>query len=208
MRSSDVAERTQRLKRGIRKTDMALPRSWRDNAMKIAQSPPEVSRAVEPFIALAAYVLDSGWGGACHAVAAVMHVLFQEADVSSTLCLGEAQLNGITFDHSWVEIDGSVFDVAILGTLDERIGAPPTFRGLDVDTLEKPRIAYGIATGEDRQSDAAALLAIPFHRFMSRYPNHPEGLWGIARLVGMRAGLSLSVRALKDRYGPTERALR
>ncbi len=138
----------------------------------------------------------------------MLFILFQEVSSSGTLCIGEAQLDRVTFDHSWVEVDDSVFDVAILGTLDERFGAPPTFRGVDLDTLGEPNVKYGTTTGEGRYSDATVVLATPFHRFMSRYPNAPEGLWGIARLVGMRAGLSLSVKGMKDRYGPTQWTLR
>jgi hypothetical protein len=187
---------------------MTLSDQWSNHAWETAQRPPEICDVVKPFLALASYVIDSRWSGACHAVAAVLHILFQEVGVSSTLCLGEAQLGRIAFDHSWVEANGSVFDVAIIGTLDQRLGAPPTFRSVDLDTLREPRVLYGITTGEGRHSDATALLATPFHRFMSRYPDAPEGLWGIARLVGLRAGLTLSVRALKDRYGRTEWSLR
>jgi len=187
---------------------MTIPPSWYGHASEIAQRAPTVIETVKPFLALASYVDENGWGGACHAVAAVLYVLFWEVGVSSTLCLGEAQLGRIAFDHSWVEVDGAVFDVAIMGTLMEEVGAPPTFRNRDLDTRRESRVRYGVTTGQERQALANAVLATPFHRFMSRYPDHPEGLWAIARLVGMRAGLSLSVRQLKERHGPTEWCVR
>jgi hypothetical protein len=180
---------------------MNIPSRWIGNAVSLAAE--DRPALVVPFLAITSHVLDTGWGGACHAVAALTYILFAEAGATAALCMGEAAFeNGVNFDHSWVEVDADVFDAAILGT-HGGYGAPPTFRSRDLETLAMPSVRYGVTTGQPPDDAAATVLATPFLRFMSRYPGHPEGLWGVARLVAQRCGFSLSVRDLKQRHGHT-----
>lgn len=183
---------------------MSLPKSWAKHAQAIAERQPTISQAVRPFLALTAYAEARGWSGACHAISAVLHVLFREVGFASTLHLGEAQIDRIVFDHSWVEIDGAVFDAAIFLTLDERFTAPPTFRSVDLATLREPLVHYAVASGQPRGADADLVLSTPFPNFMSQYPDHPDGLWGVIEVVGAQAGLARPTNALKARHATTK----
>ena len=181
---------------------MHTPNSLAIVALDIARREPVIIQAVDPFLSLLAYIQDSeAWEGACHALAAVMYLLFQERNISASLCLGEAQLKHVVFDHSWVQIREDVFDVSISQTLVGPMGVGPTFRGIDLATNQPSAAAYGIKSGQPRGRDASSVLSMPFHRFMSRYPLHPQGLWGIVREVGGRIGMDLLVAELKQKYG-------
>jgi hypothetical protein len=180
-----------------------VPESWHARVHDIAARPPAATAAGAPFCALLNYVLENDWAGGCHAISAVLHVLFREAGLSSTLVVGEAALGRHPFEHSWVELGGEVYDVAIVRTLEEFAGAPPTFRSADIVTLDAPSVRYGVHSGQPRDAAVQMVLATPFLRFMSRFPGHLEGLWGIARIVGKEAGMQLNVRALKASYGGT-----
>ena len=171
-------------------------------ALDIARRDPTIVETVDPFLSLFTYIQNSeAWEGACHALAAVMYLLFQERSIPATLCLGEAQLKDVVFDHSWVQVREDVFDVAVSQTLLGPVGAGPTFRSIDLSTRQPSRVVYGVNSGQPRGRDASAVLSMPFHRFMSRYPLHPEGLWGITREVGNRIGMQLQVAELKQKYG-------
>lgn len=177
--------------------------SWHARVHEIAARPPAVTAAAAPWCALLNYVLENDWAGGCHAISAVLHVLFREAGLSSTLVLGEAALGRHPFDHSWVEVCGEVYDVAIVRTLEEFAGAPPTFRSVDIVTLDAPSVRYGVHSDQPRDAAAEMVLATPFPRFMSRFTGHSEGLWGIALIIGRDAGMQLDVRALKASYALT-----
>lgn len=165
-------------------------------------------QVVEPFLAAVGYIEAVGWEGACHPTAAILHILFNEVGISNALCAGEARVENIAFDHSWIEVGNAVFDAAIVRTLGNYVSVAPVFRGLDLERGHATSVVYGIVSGEPRGADAEQVLKTPFHRYMSRYPEHPEGLWGIVRLIGASVGLKLSVRDLKDRYGKSEWTLR
>ena len=181
---------------------MDIPNSFAVIALDVAHRDPTIVEAVDPFMSLVTYIQNSeAWEGACHALAAVMYLLFQERGIPATLCLGEAQLEDVVFDHSWVQIGEDVFDVAVSQTLLGPVEVGPTFRSTDLSTGQPSRVAYGINSGQPRGRDASAVLSTPFHRFMSRYPLHPEGLWGITREVGNRIRMELQVAELKQKYG-------
>ena len=185
-----------------------VPARWRDHAVASAARSPAMHQVVEPFLAVVQYIDEVGWEGACHPTAAILHILFDEVGISNVLRAGEARVENIVFDHLWIEAYDAVFDAAVMRTLGGHVSVAPVFRGLDLERGEESPVSYGIVSGEPRGVDAEQLLGTPFHRYMSRYPEHPEGLWGIARVIGAKVGLKLSVRSLKDRYSKTEWVVR
>jgi hypothetical protein len=176
---------------------------WRRQAEIIAAREPTQFDTVESFLSLLEFVTINEWEGGCHALAAILHVLFGEAGVNSTLVLGEAGIGPLVFDHSWVNAAGAVYDVAIVRPLATAFRMPATFRGLELETDSTPRVRYGTSSGSARGEAAQFVLTLPFHDFMSGFPAHRDGLWGIASIVAQRFGKKLEVPDLKKRYGAT-----
>ena len=92
---------------------------------------------------IAKQLSNKDWSGACHATSAMMHIMFSENGHKSRLLLGQGKLRHQYFDHSWVEIDGKTFDIAIAFGLEAQTHSGPIFAGIDLDSGIPPLITYG-----------------------------------------------------------------
>jgi hypothetical protein len=159
-------------------------------------------------MAVVAYIEEAGWAGACHAASAVLYLLFGELRIPCSIYVGEAALGASVFDHSWLECGGEVYDAAICHTLYSGVQAPPTFRGVDLETFGQPRVRYDLMSGAPPDADAIQILNMSFEQFMWGYPGHPEGLWGITTIIGARIGLELDTRKIRTLYRSTKWTVR
>ncbi|UOQ84644.1 MULTISPECIES: lasso peptide biosynthesis protein [Bacillaceae] len=159
------------------------------------------------FFAVSDYYKKHPNPGACHLISSIFHILLNEQKVENDLCIGEVKTGFQYFDHSWIEIDGKVFDIAIQLTLDGTRNAP-IYAGYDLQTEVKSDRTYGSLspTGFDR--DANQVLRTPFVKYMDRYPHFKEGAWKIVKVVGRELRLKLDIAELRQRYKNTERTLK
>jgi len=101
------------------------PNHWKENLTKAVTSLKEseiIESIFSEFLEIT-YKLD--WKGACHESTSAIHILLNEAGITNTWKLGEVFTNGCLFDHSWIEINNKVFDIAITKTLIKKaINAP------------------------------------------------------------------------------------
>jgi hypothetical protein len=132
------------------------------------------------------YMKGKNWIGACHATASVLFVCLSELGYSPKLCIGEVrdQITGTLFDHSWIELDGKIIDLAISMTLlgGLPLSAPIIF-GQNVTTFEGPTCIYGVADGRGLDDQANHVMTIPFQAYMDNYLGEKEGLWGVVRKI-------------------------
>ena len=63
------------------------------------------------------YMKEKNWIGACHATSAALYVALTEAGYSVDLCVGEVEFSRFVFDHSWIELDNKIIDLAVSMTL-------------------------------------------------------------------------------------------
>ena len=92
------------------------------------------------------YMQQKQWWGACHASCSALYVALSELGYSPKLCIGEMMGQGLYFDHSWIELDGKIIDMAISMTLIG--GAPasdPILFNRNIRNGMKPVIEYGVA---------------------------------------------------------------
>lgn len=59
------------------------------------------------------YMKRKQWWDACHASCSALYVALSELGYSPKLCIGEMLGQGLYFDHSWIELDGQILDIAI-----------------------------------------------------------------------------------------------
>ena len=139
------------------------------------------------------------WIGACHATTAVMYVALSESGFAPRCCIGEVFDNMFTlFDHSWIELDGKIIDLACAMTLlgnGNPISAPIV---LDVDTYSggKYDMDYGVYK-YGLGLEAQMVMESPFVQFMDAYPDSPNGLWDI---VGVVLGKKLDIDEMRKKY--------
>ncbi|WP_218970443.1 lasso peptide biosynthesis protein [Cytobacillus gottheilii] len=97
--------------------------------------------------------------GGCHLISAMLHILLTEQGIENELVIGEVEdyEANTQFSHSWVEINGEIFDPAIMHTLDGNVHSP-VYNGVKL-TLEPLTMEYGVSKDKDAlDRDAKQLL--------------------------------------------------
>jgi hypothetical protein len=171
--------------------------TWLQNAKKIPGNNTKYQKAERTFSAVLRLLHGSNWSGACHASSAITHILLAEQQIPSQLVIGEAKLDDVHFDHSWVEIDGKPIDAAISLPLIPIFWAPPVFLGKELLALGETKVIYR-ASADGFDEDAAAIAANDLGWYMPNFPDHPQGLWGMTKMVGLELGVRLNVAKLRQ----------
>lgn len=148
------------------------------------------------FSVLLKYIHEEDWKGACHASCTVFYSLLAVKNISTEICIGEVSHGAVFFDHSWIEIDGQIYDAAVSNSLTD-LNFPPVFGGIDLSTGSKPLLRYGTPSGEGYDEIARAIHGISVSEYMSRFPDHPQGLFGLTKLIGKKAGIQVSINAVQ-----------
>jgi hypothetical protein len=149
------------------------------------------------YCAVLDFIHKNDWQGACHGSSAVFAVLLMAQGLQPTLCLGEVRCGDIYFDHSWVEIDGEIFDAAISKTLIHGLAFPPVFRSHDLSSKHLTTLEYGQPSGQRYDESAAWIRTTSVSDYMRVFPDHPDGLWGIAKAIGKTANIRVTLASLK-----------
>ena len=175
---------------------------WSSNASGITPKPHiKIQRT---FFEILRFIKKTEWSGACHAASSVLYILLREQKFDAELYVGEVGNLPIVFDHSWVEIDNKIYDAAITSTLIEGISFPPIFAGIDLETSQTPNNQYGIHSGQGYDPVAQSIIQTPFGDYLSMFPAHPKGLWGVTKDIGKGMGLRMNLGQLKSKYSDTE----
>lgn len=154
-------------------------------------------RICRSFSALLDFIHKEDWHGACHSSCVVLYSLLALDHVSAEICLGEVSHDGVYFDHSWIEIGGEIYDAAISNTLVAGLSFPPVFGGIDLSTGEGTLLRYGTPSGEGYDESAQWIRSISVSEYMSAFPDHPQGLFGMTKHIGKMAGIRVNVAAVK-----------
>lgn len=181
---------------------------WKACAETLASHDSALKNILGPYFRLLKYVDTNDWAGACHAVSSVLFVLASEVQLTPTLWLGEAYEIDHYFDHSWITVQGQIYDVAIYsqllgpvrGITNPRHGCP-VFHGIDLGTNRPTHVRYGVHSGGSDDPFVRGIKSITWTQYMDGFPSHPQGLWGIVQLLGEQVGLHLDAGALKEKYG-------
>ncbi|GAB6141602.1 hypothetical protein JCM14076_23310 [Methylosoma difficile] len=170
---------------------------WNSSAKALMVKNPNGFKVLTAFRGLLEFIHTKDWQGACHGSSAVLSVLLSSQGIKSTLCLGEVSSGNIYFDHSWVEVDGEIYDAAISNTLIRGIAFPPVFRSYDLFTKNATALQYGAPSGQGYDEDANLIRQISVYDYMEMFPEHPDGLFGFAKVVGKNIGISVTSDTLR-----------
>ena len=80
---------------------------------------------------------------------------------------------------------------------------PPLLRNIDLESGEKTKIIYGVHSGRGYDQSSSTIRDLPLCMYMDNFPNHPEGLWGIAKDIGTRLRIKTNLVKMKGKYGLT-----
>ncbi len=150
------------------------------------------------------YMQRKQWWGACHASCSALYVALSELGYSPKLCIGEMMGQGLYFDHSWIELDGKIIDMAISMTL--LGGAPasePILFGKNIRNGMEPVIEYGVP-GRGIEGESLIVMNLPFTDYMNAFPDEKDGLWGVVREL---LGTEIDIENLRNKYKDVERVI-
>ncbi len=178
---------------------MNIPQLY-GRAESLTTTEPQFRPALKPFFEMLKFVDEESYRGACHATSSVLYVLLSELKMEPTICIGELGREGICFDHSWIEIAGKVFDVAVALPDDSKFGSPPVFMSRNLENLGEPYWQYGITSGIGDDPFVDLIKAGSFADYMDNAPFHKNGLWHFVQKFGRRCGLAINLNQTRQRY--------
>ncbi|MCA0150308.1 lasso peptide biosynthesis protein [Rossellomorea vietnamensis] len=187
--------------------DKQQSKSYRIVASELEIEHENKDKIFNTFFALSDFFKKYPNPGACHLISSVFHILLKEQGIENTLCIGEVKTDMKFFDHSWIEINDQVFDIAIQLTLDEKVN-PPVYFGVDLATERATSLIYGAKSHIGFDSDAKQVLQTPFVKYMDGYPLYREGAWKIVKSVGKEIKLKININDIKGRYYNTTRVIK
>ena len=147
------------------------------------------SKFKRAFSLLFQFIDEQGWSGACHPSVAVLFAICKKLGIQATPCIGEAGINGAAFDHSWLLINGKVFDVAIVWPLNESFATGPIFNGIDLYEQREAEIDYG-AFFRGLDNEAKTIFAKDIYTYIIEAPN--DLLFDLIGSIGDAIGLTIT----------------
>lgn len=173
--------------------------AWKSAAQKLMIQNPSGFKTLQSFNALLDFIHKNDWQGACHGSSAVFATLLVAQGLKPTLCLGEVfSSDGSYFDHSWVELGGEIYDAAISKTLNHEVAFPPVYRGIDLTTKEPTLLTYGKPSGQGYNASASLIRTTNVAEYMKNFPDHRDGLCGIAKTLAKGMNPRITLQSLKD----------
>lgn len=173
-------------------------KQWVQAARGLTATGPAEYKLIKSYNSVLSLVYRANWQGACHATTGLLTVLLRAQNIQADPFLGECFHNGAYFDHSWVEVESTVYDIAISNPLIAERACEPIFRGFHIVTKLPTQVKYGVASGAGLDPTAAMIEAMSFEQYLSAFPRHPKGLWGVAEDVAKKE-LGLRTNAEKLR---------
>ncbi|MRX56498.1 hypothetical protein GJU41_21350 [Bacillus idriensis] len=133
------------------------------------------------------FIAKHDYQGGCHLVSAIVHILLTEKGYNPVVRLGEVQVGDYVFDHSWIELDGEVIDVAIMNTLQDGFKFPPVLYGKSVVTGKQVEYQYGVSQYLD--ATAQLVMGQSIGQYIMEGESH--GTLEIMKLIAEYSGVVL-----------------
>ncbi|MCG8710428.1 acetyltransferase [Brenneria sp. 4F2] len=159
------------------------------------------------FSNLVSFIFNTDRNGACHDTSAIFYILSSELGFDPKLYIGEVRypLSGAYFDHSWVEIDGNIYDAAIAYPLPGGVKVSGSiFKSIDQDTGEKTDLEFGF----NSESGLDFIAYQVSQQTLDQYETATNsGIWNISSSQGKKLGLDLDEFLLSLKYGNVMREI-
>lgn len=181
---------------------------WLSQAEQSASALLNGEQLFEAYETLLRLTFSRGWQGACHDTSAVLYIVLSEMGLSPTLLIGEVRgPNGI-FDHSWVEFENNIFDVAV-GFPNEGGGdaGPSVFASLNLGTGRTTELEYGIRSDYGLDEIGQVVSTTNLEEY-SKLQSAGATIWDITAMVGEYLGLEFRQSDLRSKYGHVTRVVR
>lgn len=183
-------------------------RSWLAMAQKLAPDSQGGRLLTNVFSASLKWIYSNQYRGGCHDTSAAIYILFTECGLSPVLCIGEVKYGQYYFDHSWVELNSKIYDVAIC--MPNTVGMPsaPVFASIDLSTKNETELAYGLASPTGYDDEARVVFSMTLGEYSLFHTEDPNKVWNLTKLLGREAGLKVNVAKIREKFGQVRRVER
>lgn len=183
-----------------------LNTEWKSNLGKVVTTTPQEYKAHKAYSALWKWMVKAEYNGACHDSSAILYMIFQEIGFQCEICTGEVKLlTGAVTDHSWVEVDGKVFDIAIsLPNNPEHLHAP-IYDGVSLGEEGLVNVKFGF-NYEGLDQEAQLILSQTLSEYLSMHPWGENFAYKKVKEIAKSIGLRVNVIKLKEKYGLVKRS--
>lgn len=186
---------------------MKMMETWFANARIASESVANGEKIISAWEVVLKFIWQQQYAGACHDTSAVLYMLLCELGLSPTLNIGEVKSPVGVFDHSWVEVNGLIFDPAIcLPQPGGRYVGGPIFASIDLTTNETTRLLYGVKSGEGLGPEALVPASTTFSEYAAIQP--PLNIWILVVALAGRMGMDMTFIGSETKYGSTRRTMR
>ena len=131
---------------------------WNKNINLITEEEHIDSRIAKVFSSLLYFLYQAKWTGACHGVSAILYLIYSELGFKPELCTGIICRDIWMSGHSWIEMNGKVYDAACFFPVEGCPKIMPVFNGLEVDTMKASSTAYGVSVPSSMAADVQMML--------------------------------------------------
>ncbi|MFM5793070.1 hypothetical protein ACET6V_20125 [Aeromonas caviae] len=157
------------------------------------------------YVTLLNWIIATNYRGGCHDTSAIFHIILNEENIENTLCIGEVKTGDKYFDHSWIEIDGLVYDPAVCMPLEGGRWHPPVFKSNDLDLQEPTKLVYGAQSPVGLDDIAKWVSLVNLGTYALAQPDSPEKMWHLTSFILMEYGLTLEPNKIKNKYKKAKR---
>lgn len=192
--------------------------SFKNEIMNLSFQHPQKKEILTTYSALNDYLVENPIKGACHVISGIMYILLNEQRIDSELCIGVIHDPRVgVYDHSWVEIDGVPYDLAIQLPLDEILvrlleegqietqPLPAVFAGYDLKLEGIVQTQVNYRNKGNLDSPAKDIYLIPLTNYLDYAP--PGQGWDMVKQICSVLDISFSKNILRDKYKHTGRTL-
>jgi hypothetical protein len=189
------------------KTQKMKVATWLNRGRKASDGIADGQKIIKAWEVVLRFIWEHDYAGACHDTSAVLYMLFSELGLSPTLNIGEVRSPVGVFDHSWVEVDGLIFDAAVSlpQAGGEHVGGP-VFASIDLETNQKTGLIYGIESGHGFGPEAILVASATFSEYAAVQPE--LDIWILVVAFAGRIDIDLTFSGVQKKYGSTRRTIR
>ena len=163
------------------------------------------------FFAVDDYFKKVSKKGLCHVISSIHYVILKEQGIEAQLFIGEVHhnhpLKSYCFDHSWVETNGLIYDIAVQNP-HHGIPHPPVYAGLELSLKRKPALTYGVMTGYEWSDDTVLVLKTPFVSYMDQFHYDGKGAWEMVQELCQQLGIVVEIHDMRKKYRNVSRSIR
>jgi len=182
--------------------------NWKSVLKDISKNSRELEGISKVYLPVLSWIHRTQYRGGCHDTSAAMYILLGELGIKSELCIGEVQAGEKWFDHSWLEVDGKIYDASVCMPNISEYAFPPVFYSADLDSGGKPDINYGNDSPVGLGDEAKFVISTTLGEYSDHNPNGPNQLWQLTKLLAKECGLKINAGKIRNKYQNVKRAAR